>query len=301
MNEQPLPESAERRGVRTKTCRVILLVLLLALCVGLLTPVVQFVAHVQEFYRVHRQVTDKIQSLAIRCPTGVPPAQWQYAVDWTSNLISQVYFEPVENDPDSLRDLNDALADRIKGAVDLTTLQWVWEQCEKSPRDGAVYAIRFRSIRLLTKEPITDNDLPHLWSLHECSSLNLGNTDVTDVGVTHLESVTNLAALSLDNTQVTDAGLKHLASLPHLGALSLNSTQVTDAGLRHLAGLTELTHLSLAHTNVTDAGLKYLEGCTKLDTLCLNETKVSEEGVKRLQESLPNCRIGNYGGWVDWY
>ncbi|MHB8974959.1 MAG: leucine-rich repeat domain-containing protein [Pirellulaceae bacterium] len=300
MNDQSLLEGAERRGFRTKTFRVLLWVLFLALCVGLITPVLQFVIRHRDFSRLHEQVKDKIESLAVRCPTGVPPAQWQNAVDWTSNLISQVYFGPVENDPDSLRELNDGLADRIKGTIDLTTLQWVWEQCEKAPRDGAVYAIRLRSVRLLTKEPITDNDLPHLWSLHECSNLDLGNTDVTDVGLTHLESVTNLAALSLDNTQVTDAGLTHLAGLPNLIALSLNSTQVTDAGLKHLAGLTELTNLSLANTNVTDAGLTYLEGCTKLDILCLNNTKVTEEGVKRLQESLPNCRIGNYAVVVDW-
>lgn len=280
--------------------RALLWVLPLALCVGLIAPVLQSVIRQRNFYRLHGQTWDKIRSLAVRCPLDVPPDQWQKAVDWTANLIVQVYFSPVQSDPKSLKELHDRLSEKINGAVDLTTLQWVWEHCEEAPRDGAVYAIRFRSIRLLTKEPITDNDLPHLWSLHKCSALDLSSTEVTDAGLTHLESVANLAALSLANTQVTDAGMTHLASLPNLTVLSLSSTRVTDAGLEHLADLTKLTHLSLSHTHVTDAGLKDLEGFTQLAVLNVNDTKITEAGVKRLQESLPHCRIGNYAVLVDW-
>jgi hypothetical protein len=297
---ESLPEGTDSHSVRTKSSWVFLWVLFFAVGVGLLTPVVRSVAHLQAFFRVHGQVKEKIQSLAVRCPPDVPSAQWKRAVDWTSNLISQEYIAPSDEDPDSLRELHDGLSEKIKGTVDLTTLQWVWEQCEKAPRGGAGYAIRFRSIRLLTKEPITDNDLPHLWSLHKCLDLNLSNTEVTDAGLTHLEGVTNLAGLSLDNTQVTDAGIIHLKGMPSLRVLSLNGTQVTDAGLEQLAGLTELTELSLANTNVTDAGLKYIDGCMKLTTLCLNDTKVTEEGVKRLQECLPNCHIGNFPVLVGW-
>ena len=103
----------------------------------------------------------------------------------------------------------------MKGQVDLATLQWVWEECEKAPRRGAVYAIRFRDVRLLTKEPITDDDLPHLWSLDKCLHLELHNTQVTDQGLKHLEGLSNLKYLSLHNTQVTDEGVARLqAALP---------------------------------------------------------------------------------------
>lgn len=292
--EESPPEGTDSRSVRTKSSRVFLWVLFFAVGVGLLTPMFRTVARHLQFSQWHEKTKAKIESLAVRCPPDVPSAQWQRAVDWTSNLISQEYIAPSDEDPDSLRELHDGLSEKIKGTVDLTTLQWVWEQCEKAQRPGAVHAIQFRSIRLLTKEPITDNDLPHLWSLHKCLDLDLSNTEVTDAGLTHLKGVTNLAGLSLDNTEVSDAGIMHLKGMPSLRVLSLNGTQVTDSGLEQLAGLTELTHLSLANTNVTDAGLKYLEGCKKLTTLCLNDTKVTEEGVKRLQECLPNCSIGNY-------
>ena len=162
--------SAVRRGFRARLLWTILLLLPLICCVGFITPVVLYVARYWEFQRVHQQTTDKIRSLAGRCPTDVSPAQWQRAVDWTANLICQVYFVPAASDPDSLKELRDALDDKMRGPVDLTTLQWVWEHCEKAPRSNAEYAIRFRSIRVLTKEPIKDDDLPHLWSLHKCSA-----------------------------------------------------------------------------------------------------------------------------------
>ncbi len=108
-----------------------------------------------------------------------------------------------------------SLDGKTKGQVNLTTLQWVWEECEKAPRSGAEYAIRFRDVRLLTKEPITDDDLPHLWSLDKCLSLELNNTQVTDRGLKYLEGRSNLKYLNLQNTQVTDEGVARLrAALP---------------------------------------------------------------------------------------
>jgi hypothetical protein len=293
--------SAVRRRFRVKMLWAFLLLSLLVVCVGIITPVVRSVARYWEFQRIRQQTTDKIRSLAARCPNDVPLSQWQQAVDWTANLISQEYFAPVASDPNSLKELCDALDDNTKEPVDLTTLQWVWEQCEKAPRDGAEYAIRFRSIRLLTKEPIKDDDLPHLWSLCKCRTVDLGNTQVTNIGLRHLADVTNLVGLCLEGTQVTDAGLEYLKASTHLTVMCLRKTKVTDAGLKHLGSLTNLKSLSLANTNVTDAGLTHLEGLTKLYTLCLKNTKVTSEGVARLQKALPNCDIGDYAVLVDWF
>lgn len=278
MNEQqPAPSSTERERHRYQFTRrsILLGVVLFALCIGLITMCI-FVVRQRSFYILSRQTRDKIESLTARCPAGVPPKQWQNALSWTANLIGQEYSSPVDSDPDSLKQLYQALDDRIKGPVDLTTLQWVWDQCEKAPRAGAEYAIKFRSVRLLTKEPITDSDLPHMWSLHKCARLDLSNTQVTDVGLRHLADASNLIGLSLDNTQVTDVGL------------------------RHLAGLTNLVVLSLANTQVTDAGLRNLEGLTKLELISLNNTKVTVEGTKKLQNALPQCQQSADHVIVDW-
>ena len=206
---------AERRGCRFTIRTMLLGVLLFAILMGIVAPSFWYVTRFREHSRIAQQTQDKISSLKARRPTEIPAAQWDRAVDWTANLIAQVYFVPEKDDPDSLGRLCDSLDGKMKGQVDLATLQWVWEECEKAPRSGAKYAIRFRDVRLLTKEPITDDDLPHLWSLDKCLHLELGNTQVTDQGLKHLEGLSNLKYLSLHKTQVTDEGVARLqAALP---------------------------------------------------------------------------------------
>ena len=97
MSGQQNPQGStgtDRRGVRVKMLWAFLLLSLLAIVVGFITPVVRFVTRHWEFQRVHQQTTDKIRSFAGRCPTDVSPDQWQQAVDWTANVIGQVYVAP---------------------------------------------------------------------------------------------------------------------------------------------------------------------------------------------------------------
>jgi hypothetical protein len=189
---------------------MLLAILLLSLLLAIAAPYFRFVTGWRKHVSLSTQVQDAIESLKARQPPDVPVAQWDRAVDWTTNLIGQVYFAPNKGDPDSLQRLCKSLDGKIKGQVSLTTLQWVWEECEKAPRSGAEYAIRFRDVRLLTKEPITDDDLPKLWSLDKCLYLELNNTQVTDRGLEHLEGLSNLKHLNLQNTQVTDEGVARL-------------------------------------------------------------------------------------------
>ena len=189
---------------------MLLAVLLLSVLLAITAPFLHFVTGWRKHVSLSTQVREKIQSLKPKRPPDVPADQWDRAVDWTSNLIAQVYFAPNKGDPDSLQRLCESLDGKIKGQVNLTTLQWVWEECEKAPRSGAEYAIRFRDVRLLTKEPVTDDDLPHLWSLDKCLYLELNNTQVTDRGLKHLEGLSNLKYLNVQNTQVTDEGVAWL-------------------------------------------------------------------------------------------
>ncbi len=187
----------------------------LAVLIAVLVPPVSHVARWREHNALAQRVKDKITSLKTRRPADVPTAQWDQAVNWTTNLIAQVYFAPVESDPDSLGRLAKSLDQKLTGKVDLGTLQWVWDECEKAPRSGAEYAIRFRDVRVMTKEPITDDDLPHLWSPDKCLYLELHNTQVTDNGLEHLHRLSNLRYISLHGTQVTDEGVAKLqAALP---------------------------------------------------------------------------------------
>jgi hypothetical protein len=79
------------------------------------------------------------------------------------------------------------------------------------------------------------------------------------------------------------------------------STKFTDASLENLEGLSQLQTLGLHFTNVTDMGLEHLKRLSQLQDLWLGgelknltlyKTNVTVEGVKKLQQELPNCKIG---------
>jgi hypothetical protein len=202
--------SHQCRGCSFSLRSMLLGVLLISLVLAFVAPFVRFVSEQRKFLGLVVQVQEEIESLELRRPPDVPPDQWNRAVAWTRNLIGQVYFLPVASDPDSLEQLRDELRQKLNGSVDLGTLQWIWEYCENAPRQGAMWATYFRDVRLLTKEPITDDDIPCLWSLERCVSLELDNTLVTDEGLKHLMERQNLKYLSLRNTRVTDEGVQRL-------------------------------------------------------------------------------------------
>jgi hypothetical protein len=172
--------------------------------------VIWSLARVRENGRLWQEACSKINSLGTRKPANVPPDQWQRAVEWTANVVGQIYCVHTFDDPEEIRRLCESLDQKIAGQVDLTTLQWVWEQCEDEEDVRHVYAIRFRDVRLLTAGPITDDRLPKLWSLNECEWLDLSATEVSDAGLEHLEGLTNLRHLDLTGTKVTDEGVKKL-------------------------------------------------------------------------------------------
>lgn len=207
--------SAKRSGWRFRIPTILLGLAVIVVLASIVSPIISNVNRWKQHGALAVRVRNGIESLKSRGPADVPAAQWERAVEWTSNLISQVYFSPVESDPHSLRHLAEHLDEKLAGEVGLDTLRWVWDECEKAPRAGAEIAIRFRDVRLLTKEPITDADLPGLWSLDKCRYLELHDTQVTDEGIKSLQGRTNLKYLSLHRTQVTDEGVAKLqAALP---------------------------------------------------------------------------------------
>jgi hypothetical protein len=143
----------------------------------------------------------------------------------------------------------------------------------------------------LTK--VTDSDLENLDGLGQLKHVSLFGADkITDAGLGHLERMSQLLKLNLAFTKVGDAGLEHIKGLNQLEDLSLTGTNITDDGLKHLKGLNHLDRLLLSHTKITDAGLEHLKGLSQLKLLWLYDTQVTDEGARKLQQALPNCRIG---------
>jgi hypothetical protein len=176
-----------------------------------------------------RYAKQQVEGLKSRRPENVPALKWDRGVDWTSNAISQIYFSPEYGDIKSLENLCLFLDRQMQTDPGLNTLRSIWEEYEHANGSGQRYAKTFRDVRLLTDEPITDNDLATLWSLDCCLSLDLSNTAVTDTGMEHLAGA-RFELLDLSGTRVGDRGIKALTQIKSLHCLLLGDTQITDDG-----------------------------------------------------------------------
>lgn len=143
-------------------------------------------------------------------------------------------------------------ADEAKALALIEKLGRKVQRDEKHP-DKPVVAL------LLSKTPLTDQDLKELTAFRSLTQLDLGWTKVTDEGLKELSAFPNLSMLNLYDTQITDAGMKDLAQLKNLTSLNLIKTQVTDVGLKELAPLNKKLHTLGLHSNqLTDRVLAVL-------------------------------------------
>lgn len=100
-------------------------------------------------YRKHiepRQHTAAIEqhlkSLALRRPQELTPRQWESAVAWTGNLHANSLLR-FQADGPAIRHLEQRLAKKLAGDVNLDTIHWIWDEYAKACPGGAAYQ-RFR-------------------------------------------------------------------------------------------------------------------------------------------------------------
>lgn len=249
--------------------------------VGLTIPFIlkiQASAHYRERTVYARQ---QVESLKSRCPANVSVQKWDQGVEWTSNAITQIYFSPTHGDIESLENLCRFLDRKTQEKIGLNTLRSIWEEFAKVQGSGQNIAVNFRDVRLLTEEPITDDNLADLWSLDQCIYLDLSNTDVTDAGMKYLVEA-NVELLDLSSTQVGDQGIRELMQIKSLAGLHIGRTQITDDGVRYLLSKPALDSLSLSHTGITDEGLKSVGQLTHMNTLWLDGTHITDRGLESL-------------------
>ena len=125
----------------------------------------------------------------------------------------------------------DSAAIDISGLVNLTNL---------------TIRMRFeRNGKVLTYEPLRDDDLASLAEMTKLEHLQLGGPGVGDEGVAHLAKLKNLGYLFTQATSMSDEGLRHLSRLEALSWLTIQGGQFTDEGLAHLRHLKRLSSLDL--------------------------------------------------------
>ncbi len=106
-----------------------------------------------EHQRWYRMVEDRILKLAEKNPEGLSPSQWAFCLHSTWNLHSNYgtyeYFD--------LKYRNTFLAQldrRLIGKVNLSTIDWIWDEYVKHSNGGSHYSQLYRPS---THEPCTSS------------------------------------------------------------------------------------------------------------------------------------------------
>jgi hypothetical protein len=182
----------------------------LCVCAAVIGPLVRYIHQSRRFYGHVDRVVATIRSFHSRRPADVSDEQWTEAVEWTANVIYQDFFAPNSEELRGLERLSTELDERAKGEVDLGTLQWIWDECANTCGGPNSYGIRFRNVKLLTEDPITDARLPEVWSLSRCTGLDLSGTDITDASIPYLSKLTQLERFDIRDTLITERGAEEL-------------------------------------------------------------------------------------------
>lgn len=184
---------------------------------------------------------------------------------------------------------------RILKLANLTNLEYLscsvygHQESETVVNDRALMVIaRFQKLKNLDlrSNPITDDGLRHLKSLHQLEVLILDATKVSGSGIVYLKELPKLNTISFgsyqDGAPIDDDGLEVICQLPQLTRLILNGTDITDEGLKHLSAIEGLEELSLDHTRVTESGLASLIGMKRLRSLGFQKTMPPPQGRSSL-------------------
>lgn len=115
-------------------------------CIALLAmvfAVVAFVGQITEYPRHQSRGARLLETLNVRCPPNVSPKTWEDATGWAITAYHNICFNANHT---SLHELDSFIADteeRLDGAVDLATIDWIWERLAATGPHGQKYAGRF--------------------------------------------------------------------------------------------------------------------------------------------------------------
>lgn len=119
--------------------RIIWFILLIA-AVACVTPILIQESRRQMYINETENVRQLLQQMRTRRPDEVPEKQWNQAVEWaeivTSNVACVDYFFPLED----LKPFRVELEQKMKGPVDLNTIDWIWTDLKSGNSSGAKYA-----------------------------------------------------------------------------------------------------------------------------------------------------------------
>ena len=100
---------------------------------------VRQIAYAQE----QRTAQELVNQLRDRGPPDVGADAWEVASAWAITAYCNVCYSPEHVSHDELRRFRADLEERLRGSVDLATIDWVWDRLGRTGPHGRSYQERF--------------------------------------------------------------------------------------------------------------------------------------------------------------
>jgi hypothetical protein len=132
----------QKKSVYLVVCAIAVLLCGIVFWYGVLRPV---------SYRMDwsKRVRKDLRELIGKRPADIPPGQWEFAVGWTLNLHANCAAYATTS-LDELELFEERLEAKLRGRVDLTTIDWIWDEYERITDCGKRYSDKYRP----TKSPV---------------------------------------------------------------------------------------------------------------------------------------------------
>jgi hypothetical protein len=102
-------------------------------------PSVRWTLHRLEYSREQRVTYELVKQLRQRRPAAVAPLRWDAATSWAVTAYVNVCFSPEHVSLEELKRFRADLEQRLRGPVDLETVDWFWHRLGRTGPHGRGY------------------------------------------------------------------------------------------------------------------------------------------------------------------
>ncbi len=97
------------------------------------------------FRHTYDKIYTAVDNLVDRRPKGVTIKQWENAISWTLNDIGNCLCQPdYIKDMKRLYNFADQLDEKLKNEVDMSTIDWIWDEIAIISTGGQQYSEKYR-------------------------------------------------------------------------------------------------------------------------------------------------------------
>jgi hypothetical protein len=103
----------------------------------------RWILHHSEYAREQRAGYESVLQLRERRPADVSPDTWEWATNWAITAYANVCFSPEHVSLEELKRFRADLEERLRGPVNLGTVDWIWQRLGQTGPHGLSYQQRF--------------------------------------------------------------------------------------------------------------------------------------------------------------